>query len=124
MNSEPSCYIYVIVGGVNAGHRQKISLPKTVARKLIRFTEKVEEFDDEVAVRDNNIPSHKPKASFAAGKQDNNRNQNMVLGRKGTSRQEWMEMGNHDHPSQYFTMDYARVRRRRPIHNKNLPVGP
>lgn len=46
--------------------------------------------------------------------------QNMEVGSKGT-RQEWMES---DDPSQYFTMDYNRVKRRRPIHNKQLPVGP
>ncbi|QHO42360.1 uncharacterized protein LOC107489602 [Arachis duranensis] len=108
-------------GGVNAAHQQKISLPKTVPRKL-RFTdEKVEEYDDEVVVRDNNIASHEQKGSLAAGKQ-HNRNQNMVLGSKGT-RQEWTEIRSDD-SSQYFTMDYARVRRRRPIHNKKLPVGP
>lgn len=44
----------------------------------------------------------------------------MKLGNKGT-RQEWME---EEDPSQYFTMDYNRVKRRRPIHNKKLPVGP
>ncbi|XP_040940696.1 protein GOLVEN 6 [Gossypium hirsutum] len=40
---------------------------------------------------------------------------------RGT-RQEWMESGTDI--SQYFTMDYSHVRRRRPIHNKSLPVGP
>jgi len=53
------------------------------------------------------------------GKQ-NMKKQNMEVGTKGT-RQEWMES---DDPSQYFTMDYNRVKRRRPIHNKQLPVGP
>ncbi|XP_074338627.1 uncharacterized protein LOC141676810 isoform X2 [Apium graveolens] len=36
---------------------------------------------------------------------------------------EWMEAEGSD-TSQYFTMDYSRVRRRRPIHNKSLPVAP
>ncbi|QHO12261.1 uncharacterized protein DS421_15g505390 [Arachis hypogaea] len=55
------------VGGVNAAHQQKISLPKTVPRKL-RFTdEKLEEYDDEVVVRDNNIASHEQKGSLATG---------------------------------------------------------
>ncbi|WOH13429.1 hypothetical protein DCAR_0832939 [Daucus carota subsp. sativus] len=35
---------------------------------------------------------------------------------------EWVEEGSDS--SQYFTMDYSRVRRRRPIHNKSLPVAP
>ncbi|QCD90184.1 hypothetical protein DEO72_LG4g1139 [Vigna unguiculata] len=90
----------------------QLSLP-AVPRKL-RFTEKVKE--DEKA-RD--LGPHKQDDSFAAEKQYH-RKQNMVLGNKGT-RQEWMEV---DDPSQYFTMDYTRVRRRRPIHNKKLPVAP
>ncbi|KAL5725753.1 hypothetical protein ACHQM5_008864 [Ranunculus cassubicifolius] len=40
-------------------------------------------------------------------------------GRDGT-RQKWVE----GHMWQYFTMDYSRVRRRRPIHNKSIPNGP
>ncbi|XP_047169561.1 uncharacterized protein LOC124838087 [Vigna umbellata] len=90
----------------------QLSLP-AVPRKL-RFTEKVKE--DEKA-RD--LGPQKQDDSFAAEKQYH-RKQNMVLGNKGT-RQEWMEV---DDPSQYFTMDYTRVRRRRPIHNKKVPVGP
>ena len=41
-------------------------------------------------------------------------------GRGGTM-QEWMEGADM---SQFFTMDYSHVRRRRPIHNKSVPVGP
>lgn len=36
---------------------------------------------------------------------------------------EWVEAEGSD-TSQYFTMDYSHVRRRRPIHNKSLPVAP
>ncbi|XP_074381241.1 uncharacterized protein LOC141723347 [Apium graveolens] len=32
--------------------------------------------------------------------------------------------GSDDTASQYFTMDYSRVRRRRPIHNKSLRAAP
>ncbi|XAR65318.1 hypothetical protein NMG60_11009403 [Bertholletia excelsa] len=42
-------------------------------------------------------------------------------GRRGT-RQEWVEEG--PDASLFFTMDYSKVRRRRPIHNKSIPVGP
>ncbi|ESW25464.1 hypothetical protein PHAVU_003G038200 [Phaseolus vulgaris] len=98
------------IGAVST--KLQLSLP-TVPRKL-RFTEKVKE--DGAAT---DLGPHKQEDSFAAEKQYH-RKQNMVLGNKGT-RQEWMEV---DDPSQYFTMDYARVRRRRPIHNKKLPVGP
>ncbi|KAK9934948.1 hypothetical protein M0R45_022069 [Rubus argutus] len=42
--------------------------------------------------------------------------------RSGT-RQEWME-GDDEDTSAFFTMDYSKVRRRRPIHNKSLkPKG-
>lgn len=37
--------------------------------------------------------------------------------------QEWMESDDED-TSAFFTMDYSKVRRRRPIHNKSLkPKG-
>ncbi|XP_056166214.1 uncharacterized protein LOC115666024 isoform X2 [Syzygium oleosum] len=36
----------------------------------------------------------------------------------------WREWAEGTDPTQYFTMDYSNVRRRRPIHNKSLPVGP
>lgn len=35
--------------------------------------------------------------------------------------QEWKEGID---PSHFFTMDYSHIRRRRPIHNKSLPVAP
>lgn len=56
--------------------------------------------------------------NFITGKQDlEQQKQDMVVGNKGT-RQEWME------EEVAFTMDYHRVRRRRPIHNKQVPVAP
>lgn len=39
---------------------------------------------------------------------------------KGTW-QEWIE-GNKD-TSEFFTMDYSHVKRRRPIHNKSVPIS-
>ncbi|KAH7516141.1 hypothetical protein FEM48_Zijuj10G0103600 [Ziziphus jujuba var. spinosa] len=47
----------------------------------------------------------------------------MVHGNRGT-RQEWMEGSDGTDPSLFFTMDYSHVKRRSPIHNKSLPVGP
>ncbi|CAI8595557.1 unnamed protein product [Vicia faba] len=85
---------------------QKLSLP-ILHRKLI-FTKKVKESDE---ARD--FVSHKKKDSLPAGK-ENKKKQKMEVGRKGT-RQEWME--SEEDPSQYFTMDYNRVKRRPPIHN-------
>ncbi|XP_035540198.1 probable root meristem growth factor 8 [Juglans regia] len=37
--------------------------------------------------------------------------------------QEWVEGAESD-TSQILTMDYSPVRKRRPIHNKSMPVGP
>ncbi|XP_071926261.1 uncharacterized protein [Coffea arabica] len=45
----------------------------------------------------------------------------LVHARKGTSRQERMEGAD---AAQFFTMDYMPVRRRRPVHNKFVPVAP
>ncbi|WJX57964.1 hypothetical protein P8452_43468 [Trifolium repens] len=102
-----------LVGGVVNAHQQ-LSLP-TMHRKLRIFTKKIKESDE---ARD--FVSHKEKDSLLGGK-ESKKKQNMEVGNKGT-RQEWMEEA--DDPSQYFTMDYTRVKRRRPIHNKKLPVGP
>ncbi|XP_031272760.1 probable root meristem growth factor 8 isoform X2 [Pistacia vera] len=55
-----------------------------------------------------------------AGKKTYNKEKGEMHGGKGT-RQEWVEGTD---TSQYFTMDYSHVKRRRPIHNKSLPVGP
>ncbi|KAL2349099.1 hypothetical protein Fmac_003099 [Flemingia macrophylla] len=101
----------ILIGAIDTN--MQLSLP-TVPRKL-RFNEKVKE-DDEAK----DHASHEQENSFAAEGKQYDRKQNMVHGKKGT-RQEWMKV---DDPSQYFTMDYSQVRRRRPIHNKKLPVGP
>ncbi|KAF7827934.1 uncharacterized protein G2W53_019098 [Senna tora] len=66
-----------------------------------------------------------------SGKQEQNRKQKMVIGRKEITREEEIRE-NHKiqisdvdiDPSQYFTMDYSRVRRRRPVHNKHIPLSP
>lgn len=51
-------------------------------------------------------------------KYKNNKEQGVKPG--GGTRQEWVEGGD---TSQYFTMDYSHVKRRRPIHNKSLPAA-
>ncbi|KAJ0038129.1 hypothetical protein Pint_23444 [Pistacia integerrima] len=57
---------------------------------------------------------------ICVGKKTYNKEKGEMHGGKGT-RQEWVEGTD---TSQYFTMDYSHVKRRRPIHNKSLPVGP
>ncbi|KAK9266763.1 hypothetical protein L1049_006683 [Liquidambar formosana] len=44
-----------------------------------------------------------------------------LLHGRGATWREWVEGTDTSH---FFTMDYSSVRRRRPIHNKSLPVGP
>ncbi|XP_057448059.1 uncharacterized protein LOC130739701 [Lotus japonicus] len=101
-------------GSVNVHAHDQLPLP-TLPRKL-RFAEKVDESGGEAK----DLASHKEKDSLPTGKKYD-RKQNMVLGNK-ESRQEWIE--GEDDTSKYFTMDYHGVRRRRPIHNKHLPVTP
>ena len=57
---------------------------------------------------------------FILGKPDD-KEAGLRRGRGDGTMQEWMERADL---SQFFTMDYSQVRRRRPIHNKSLPVGP
>ncbi|KAL3751480.1 hypothetical protein ACJRO7_012329 [Eucalyptus globulus] len=78
------------------------------------------------------IKGHDKEVSLAAQKQKEDKSggdgargrepATMTHGKdqRGTWR-EWVEGAD---PTQYFTMDYSQVRRRRPIHNKSLPVGP
>lgn len=55
-----------------------------------------------------------------AGQQEQQRKEIMVVGKKGRS----AERVEGDDPSEYFTMDYRGVRRRRPIHNKYIHDAP
>ncbi|XP_039007025.1 probable root meristem growth factor 8 [Hibiscus syriacus] len=86
--------------------------------RKIRFTEEA------VAVKVNDVhhsissTKHKEHVSGKAYQKEEAR---LVHGSRGT-RQEWVESGADI--SHYFSMDYTHVRRRRPIHNKSLPVGP
>ncbi|KAJ9163469.1 hypothetical protein P3X46_023134 [Hevea brasiliensis] len=64
--------------------------------------------------------SNKMERGDISGK-SRHKEENVMKRSRGT-RQEWVE--GTDDTSQYFTMDYSHVRRRSPIHNKALPVGP
>ncbi|XP_010261136.1 PREDICTED: probable root meristem growth factor 8 [Nelumbo nucifera] len=64
------------------------------------------------------IADYKQKGALLSGK-INTVGVRVRDGRQGT-RQKWVEGAE---AWQFFTMDYARVRRRRPIHNKAVPVG-
>ncbi|XWS69586.1 hypothetical protein CRYUN_Cryun04dG0192000 [Craigia yunnanensis] len=87
--------------------------PHTLPRKL-RFTEvKGNEAQQSI--------SNTEQKKDVSGKEAYQKEQATMHGSRGT-RQQWLEGG--PDISQYFTMDYSNVRRRRPIHNKSLPVGP
>ncbi|XP_021292814.1 probable root meristem growth factor 8 [Herrania umbratica] len=92
----------------------QLSLP-TLPRKL-RFTEELVAFKGNGAQHSISNTKQKEDISGKAYQKEEAR----VHGSRGT-RQEWVEGPD---VSQYFTMDYSNVRRRRPIHNKSLPVGP
>ncbi|XP_044494715.1 protein GOLVEN 6-like isoform X1 [Mangifera indica] len=75
------------------------------------------------------VKQHGAPDTMSSNKQQNepvhsgktkNKEKGVMHGSKGTWR-EWVEGTD---TSQYFTMDYSHVKRRRPIHNKALPVGP
>ncbi|XP_034700322.1 probable root meristem growth factor 8 isoform X2 [Vitis riparia] len=68
--------------------------------------------------KDSMSQHHKKKADFSGKPCD--KEPGLRRGRGGTMK-EWMEGADM---SQFFTMDYSHVRRRRPIHNKSVPVGP
>ncbi|KAK2635987.1 hypothetical protein Ddye_030779 [Dipteronia dyeriana] len=83
-------------------------------RKL-RFTAEVTVNGDGETLLSHN--KHREEEEVAPGKEEKVSHGN---GSKGTW-QEWVEGTD---TSQYFTMDYSHVKRRRPIHNKSLPVAP
>ncbi|XP_011009465.1 PREDICTED: probable root meristem growth factor 8 isoform X3 [Populus euphratica] len=104
----------------DAGDRIKFSGVPTLPRKLRVL------LDQEAAVKSyaarSSTSLNKQKGDNAPAGKAYHKGQNGVHGGRpaGTWR-EWVEGTDTSH---FFTMDYSRVRRRRPIHNKSLPVGP
>ncbi|KAA8532852.1 hypothetical protein F0562_033031 [Nyssa sinensis] len=64
------------------------------------------------------VSYNKQKEAFSGKQQE--KEADMMHASKGT----WKEWVERTDTSQFFTMDYSHVRRRRPIHNKFVPVGP
>ncbi|KAH7569947.1 hypothetical protein JRO89_XS05G0022300 [Xanthoceras sorbifolium] len=94
----------------------------TLPRKL-RFTTEVTVKGHEETVSDNKQEVAHDLCRFnlsCTGKEKKKEEKVMVHGSKGTW-QEWLE---RTETSEYFTMDYSHVKRRRPIHNKSLPLAP
>ncbi|KAJ6891344.1 root meristem growth factor 8 [Populus alba x Populus x berolinensis] len=101
-----------------ADDRIKFSVP-TLPRKLRVL------LDQEVAVKSyaarSSTSLHKQKGDNAPGKAYHKEQNGVHGGRPAGTWREWVEGTDTSH---FFTMDYTQVRRRRPIHNKSLPVGP
>lgn len=55
---------------------------------------------------------------FVGNKPQRNKDEVVLHGSKGT----WQEWAEGTDTSNFFTMDYSKVKRRRPIHNKSIPV--
>ncbi|EXB44898.1 hypothetical protein L484_026482 [Morus notabilis] len=81
--------------------------------------------NEEVSVVGRAISDSKSnKKKDVLGDKHQNKEQKVVAvvhGSKGTW-QEWSTAEGTGDESNFFTMDYSRVRRRRPIHNKSVPV--
>ncbi|XP_010528001.1 PREDICTED: probable root meristem growth factor 8 isoform X2 [Tarenaya hassleriana] len=73
-------------------------------------------FDEEVLTAGE--PTHPPSSHHSNGVTSSGKN-------KGKQKQLSREEGGGEiDPSQYLSMDYPRRKRRRPVHNKSLPLGP
>ncbi|KAL0327093.1 UNVERIFIED_CONTAM: hypothetical protein Sangu_1787300 [Sesamum angustifolium] len=64
------------------------------------------------------------KASSGKKRQDEKEENMRVHDEQAAGRGTWREWVESPRRSEYFTMDYAWVRRRRPIHNKKIPFVP
>ncbi|GMY25793.1 probable root meristem growth factor 8 [Fagus crenata] len=98
----------------NANELQHYSLPAVLPRKL-RLFEEVKEYGGQDST------SYNKEKEYVPGKSNKKEQVNVVHGSKGTWR-EWMEGGAD--ASEFYTMDYSHVQRRRPIHNKSMPDAP
>ncbi|KAG5532669.1 hypothetical protein RHGRI_027088 [Rhododendron griersonianum] len=87
----------------------------TIPRKL----RLLEEVKVNAGGKENLSSYDKPRGSFSG--KPHRKESGMVHARGSGTTQEWKEGID---PSHFFTMDYSHIRRRRPIHNKSLPVAP
>ncbi|MCD7467947.1 hypothetical protein HAX54_005657 [Datura stramonium] len=94
-------------------HEVKVTIPSSTPRKL-KFNEQpnVKSSGNQM----NLVPLTPVKQASLTGKEHEGEGAKKVHARKGT-RQEWVEGKD---TSDFFTMDYHWVRRRRPIHNKSV----
>ncbi|KAH7839143.1 hypothetical protein Vadar_000373 [Vaccinium darrowii] len=101
-----------------SSHNQGQDFPVSVVT-LPRKLRLLEEVKVNGGVKEDLSSYNKLRGSFS-GKQ-HRKESGSVHARGSGTMQEWME---EIDPSHYFSMDYSHVKRRRPIHNKSLPVDP
>ncbi|KAJ7943293.1 hypothetical protein O6P43_032869 [Quillaja saponaria] len=94
-------------------NKVEFSVP-TLPRKL-RFIEEVK------TSKGIDLTSNKKQKEDLSGKKYPKK-QSMMHGISKGTWPEWVEKD--ETTSQFFTMDYSHVKRRRPIHNKSMPVAP
>ncbi|KAL9666961.1 hypothetical protein QQ045_001305 [Rhodiola kirilowii] len=92
------------------------SAEKFLPRKLRVLTEKVREYTE----KDSDSKNYNAYQKILSDKLEQKKAKPRPV--EGQTWQQWMDDGGDS--SEFFTMDYSKVRRRRPIHNKGLPVGP
>ncbi|KAJ4838504.1 hypothetical protein Tsubulata_030464 [Turnera subulata] len=123
------CFSVLLSPSAAAEIQAKSSLLENAARDGIHFPlpiqpRKLRLFEN-VAVKahaaDQGFTSFNKQKQDVSGKADHKQQNVMHGGKAAGTWHEWVEGTD---TSQFFTMDYSHVRRRRPIHNKSLPVGP
>ncbi|XP_068326507.1 protein GOLVEN 6 [Pyrus communis] len=97
----------------------QVSFP-TLPRKL-RLTGKVAEQEG----KDSSAYNNHKESALAGGKKpriEKEEDEEVQVVERSRSAETWQEQMEKEDTSEFFTMDYHRVRRRRPIHNKSFPA--
>ncbi|PIN16094.1 hypothetical protein CDL12_11261 [Handroanthus impetiginosus] len=97
-------------------HHAKFALP-SLSRKLI-LNEKVKS-----SSADKSFTPDKKFMKPSSGTKQHQKEENVIY---AAEKETWKEKDHENGPnkSEYFTMDYGWVRKRRPIHNKKIPFVP
>ncbi|KAB2624405.1 root meristem growth factor 8 [Pyrus ussuriensis x Pyrus communis] len=99
----------------------QVSFP-TLPRKL-RLTGKVTVAEQEG--KDSSAYNNHKESALAGGKKpriEKEEDEEVQVVERSRSAETWQEQMEKEDTSEFFTMDYHRVRRRRPIHNKSFPA--
>ncbi|KAL0372539.1 UNVERIFIED_CONTAM: hypothetical protein Scaly_0935500 [Sesamum calycinum] len=106
---------------VHQEHFNLLSLPRKLNLHEEAAVKKKSSADDK-----DHLPRKKLMETASSGKkrQDEKEENMRVHDEQAAGRGTWREWVESPRRSEYFTMDYAWVRRRRPIHNKKIPFVP